>query len=265
MNKGINTQDKRTSVHNRNARVKKSRPIKITSQQRTKPRLTTVQIIGIVGSLATVAAFIWTVATSSDNGSQNTSIQAGDNSQINVNQTKDGDINNYFGSSGEAIQTQNPLDDLPEEPGPHWLARAYDLIDEGCQTGEFDEAKRAIREMLKAADMDLQSRCILQYDLGLACSYSGENAAAQLAFQEAVKGGGFPDAFYCLGLTYVDDESGKALKDYSKAIQAFTRAIEGGEKPEYYLARAQIYEEIGLLDEADQDRRAIERLMATEQ
>lgn len=265
MGRKTNVQGRRVDVHNKSGRVKKSWPIKLTPQKRAKPRWTMGQIIGLLGSLATVAAFIWSLATSPDSGGQNANVQAGDNSQVNVNQTKDGDINNYFGSIGEAIQPTNPLEDLPEEPGPEWLACAYDLVQEGRQTGNFDKAKRTIREMVKATDMDLQSRCILQYNLGLACGYSGENGAAQVAFQEAVKGGSFPDAFYSLGLTYVNDESEKAVKDYSKAIEAFTRAIQGKEKPEYYLSRAKIYEEMGLLDEADQDREAAQRLTAIEQ
>lgn len=252
---------KKMDVQDESTRVKKPRSIKLVPQGQKKPRLTIVQIIGLLGSLATVAALIWTIATSSDNGNQNAKIQAGDNGQINVNQTKDGNITNYFGSTGEAFQNSDLLENLPNEPGPEWLACAYDLVQEGRQMGEFDKAKRVIRAMVKATDMDLQTRCILQYNLGLACIYSGENGAAQVAFQNALKGGGFPAAFYGLGLTYVNDESEKTVKDYSKAIDAFTRAIEGEEKPEYYRARAKIYEEIGRFDEAAQDRKAEEQLL----
>ena len=200
-----------------------------------------------------------------DNGSQKADVRAGDNNQINISQTKDGDIINHFEKTGSVSRSADPLEDLPEEPCPQWLARAYDLVREGRQTGEFDEAKLVIGKMLEAKGMDLQSRCILQYNLGLAYYFSGEIGSAQWAFQEAVKGGGFPYAYYCLGLTYVAEESEKTTKDYTKAIDAFTRAIEGEENSEYYRARAQAYKKSGDLEAAAQDMKMMDRLLAAEQ
>ena len=234
-------------------------------QMRKEPRMTLTRMIGILGSLATIIALGWTIATSADNGSQKADVRAGDNNQINISQTEDGDIINHFEKTGSVSRSADPLEDLPEEPCPQWLARAYDLVREGRQTGEFDEAKLVIGKMLEAKGMDLQSRCILQYNLGLAYYFSGEIGSAQWAFQEAVKGGGFPYAYYCLGLTYVAEESEKTTKDYTKAIDAFTRAIEGEENSEYYRARAQAYKKSGDLEAAAQDMKMMYRLLAAEQ
>lgn len=229
-----------------------------------KRRLNTAErIIGIIGSIITIGLFIYSLLFSSGDGKQggqNISVQVGDNSQAGVIQTENGDVNVNLPAANEALQSSDLQEDFSKMSCTDRLAKSYDLVHKAREMGQYDEAIAIIGEMVKLEGTDLQSMSILQYNLGLMLYESGDMGTAQNAFRNAVKGGGFPDAFYSLGVVCVKIEDEKMDPDYQEAIDAFTRAIKGAEVPEYYRARAWIYEKGGFPEMADEDRKVAERL-----
>ena len=227
--------------------------------------MTFIQIIGLIGTFITIFLFIQSCLSPSGGKGQNADVQTGGGSQSNVIQTENGDVNLQLSSAdktSEAPEVPMSSESVSELSCRDRLAKSYDLVHAARESEEYGGAISTIREMIKAEDTDLLTMTILQYNLGLLLYDSGEVGAAQEAFREALRGGGFASAFYCLGIACVKVEEEKPAPNYQEAIEAFTHAIEEVEKPEYYSARAWAYEKSGLPEQADQDRAAAEKLLA---
>lgn len=221
-------------------------------------------VIGTIAAVITIVLFLQGLLFPSDDrkqGGQSASVQTGDNSPVGVIQTENGDVNvdlTAASASSDAALSQ----DLSALSVPDRLARSYDLVCKARETGEYGEATAAIQEMTRLEGTDLQSMSILQYNLGLALYGSGELGAAQNAFRSAVRGGGFPDSFYSLGVVTAKIEEQKTTPDYQEAINAITCAIKGEKAPEYYRARAWVYEKAGFPEAAEADRAEAGRVEA---
>lgn len=234
-----------------------------SSAKQSKRRImTAIQIIGLIGSLITIFMFLQSVLFPSGSKEQNAKAQASDNSQAGVFQTKNGDVNVQLSAAHESSKD---FEDIHLLSYRQLLAKSYDLVRIARETGQYDEAISIIKEMVKIEDIELQSMSILQYNLGLLLYDSGEIGAAQEAFREAIRGGGFASAFYCLGITCIRIEEDKTSPDYQEAIEAFTQAIEDMEKPEYYHARAWAYKKSGLLEKAEQDLASEKNLLTAQE
>lgn len=221
------------------------------------------RIVAFIASLITIGLFIYGFFFSSSDekkGGQSTNIQTGSNSPVGVIQTETGDVNVYLTANGEVSQGIDPLEGLDEMSCPDRLAKSYDLVYKARETGQYDEAIAVITAMTKLEGTDLQSMSILQYNLGLMLYESGDVGTAQNVFRKVVRGGGFPDAFYSLGVVSVKIEDEKTNPDYQEAIDAFTYAIEGAQVREYYLARAWAYEKSGCGELAEADKKTAESL-----
>lgn len=230
-----------------------------------KRRLKTIAgVIGTIAAIITIVAFFHGLLSPSDEGKQggqSASVQTGDNSPVGVIQTENGDVN--VDLTAASVSSDAALsEDLAALSVPDRLARSYDLVCRARETGEYGEAAAAIQEMTRLEGADLQSMSILQYNLGLALYGSGELGAAQNAFRKAVQGGGFPDSFYSLGVVTVKIEEQKTNPDYQEAINAITCAINGANAPEYYRARAWVYEKAGFPGAAEEDRAEADRVEA---
>lgn len=248
-------------------RVAGGKALRGSARRPKKRRMTALQIIGLVGSLITIVLFLRDCFSvheeeKTNSSGQSARIEAKGGSQAGTVQGGDGSVNVQIQNTGEMSGDSGQLEDILASSCRERRAKAYDLVLNARETKLYDEAITVIREMTKIEDTDLQSMSIFQYNLGLLLYDAGKTGAAQEAFREALKGGGFPDAFYCLGLACVKVEDEKIDPDYQEAIEAFTRAIEAAEKPEYYRARAWAYEKGGLLELAEQDWETAESLTA---
>lgn len=139
------------------------------------------------------------------------------------------------------------------------LAGSTDLIRKKC----YSQAVQLLSEMLQQEIDDNKMMAAIYYNRGIAHCYLGDFEVAREDFYKSLANLEFADAYYSLGAAsaalarnYEESENtiGDPLKEYTRAIENYSLAINLEEKnTTYFLARAAAYEAIGETDDAIKD------------
>lgn len=132
------------------------------------------------------------------------------------------------------------------------LAHASDKL----KSGSIDDARYAEAFLMHFFDQELDDRtsAVVYYDLGL-CEYAmGLSDSAIAKFILSIQAKPFSDAYYALGYVYAAEPD-----SLPSAVDAFTNALALDPRPEYYLARADAYEQQLRFQDAKEDFEAVLR------